>query len=88
MATYKIDQSHSEVTFKVKHLMIASASGKFNEFDAEMKSNKDDFSDAVVTFDANVESITTSNEQRDTHLKSDDFFNAENIRRSLSSLQA
>jgi polyisoprenoid-binding protein YceI len=76
MATYKIDQSHSEVTFKVKHLMIASASGKFNEFEATMKSNRDDLSDAVVTFEANVESVTTGNEQRDGHLQSDDFFNA------------
>jgi polyisoprenoid-binding protein YceI len=77
MATYKIDQSHSEVTFKVKHLMIASASGKFTEFDGTMKSNKEDFSDAVVTFEANAASVTTNNEQRDTHLKGDDFFSAE-----------
>jgi polyisoprenoid-binding protein YceI len=76
MATYKIDQSHSDVTFKVKHLMISSASGKFADFDATMKSNKEDFSDAVVTFEANVASITTGNEQRDAHLQSDDFFNA------------
>jgi len=77
MATYKIDQSHSEVTFKVKHLMIASASGKFTEYEATLKSNKEDFSDAVVTFEGNAASITTGNEQRDTHLRSDDFFNAE-----------
>lgn len=77
MATYKIDQSHSEVTFKVKHLMIASASGKFTEFDATMKSNREDLSDAVVTFEANAASIDTGNEQRDVHLRSDDFFNAE-----------
>jgi len=77
MATYKIDQSHSEVTFKVKHLMIASASGKFTEYEATLKSNKEDFSDAVVTFEGYAASITTGNEQRDTHLRSDDFFNAE-----------
>jgi polyisoprenoid-binding protein YceI len=77
MATYKIDPSHSEITFKVKHLMIASASGKFTDYDVIMKSDKDDFTDAIVTFDARVASIDTGNEQRDTHLKSDDFFNAE-----------
>ena len=77
MATYKIDPAHSEITFKVKHLMIASASGRFTQFDATMQSNKEDFSDAVVTFEADVASITTNNEQRDAHLKSDDFFNAE-----------
>jgi polyisoprenoid-binding protein YceI len=77
MATYKIDQAHSEITFKVKHLMIASASGRFTQFDATMQSNKEDFSDAIVTFEADAASITTTNEQRDAHLRSDDFFNAE-----------
>lgn len=77
MATYKIDPAHSEITFKVKHLMIASASGRFTQFDATMQSNKEDLSDAVVTFEADVTSITTNNEQRDGHLRSDDFFNAE-----------
>lgn len=79
MATYKIDQSHSEITFKVKHLMISSASGRFTQFDATMKSDREDFSDAVVTFEADAASITTGNEQRDAHLKSDDFFNAESF---------
>jgi polyisoprenoid-binding protein YceI len=77
MATYKIDPAHSEVTFKVKHLMISSVSGRFTQFDTTMQSDKEDFSDAVVTFEAEVASVTTNNEQRDTHLKSDDFFNAE-----------
>src|SRR2546423_14275121 len=77
MATYKIDPSHSEITFKVKHLMITNVTGKFTSFDATMESDRDDFTDAVVTFEADVNSITTHNEQRDGHLKSDDFFNAE-----------
>src|SRR5436190_17600813 len=77
MANFKVDPVHSEITFKVKHLMIASASGKFTKFDATMKSDRDDFTDATVTFEADVDSITTGNEQRDAHLKSDDFFNAE-----------
>jgi polyisoprenoid-binding protein YceI len=77
MATYKIDPTHSEITFKVKHLMITNVTGKFTKFDATMQSDREDFTDAVVTFEADVNSLTTHNEQRDGHLKSDDFFNAE-----------
>jgi polyisoprenoid-binding protein YceI len=77
MATYKIDPTHSEITFKVRHLMITNVTGKFTKFDATMESDRDDFTDAVVTFEADVNSITTHTEQRDEHLKSDDFFNAE-----------
>lgn len=77
MATYKIDAAHSEITFKVKHLMITNVSGNFSKFDATMESNKEDFSDASISFEADVNSISTNNEQRDAHLKSADFFNAE-----------
>src|ERR1700712_2671868 len=77
MATYKIDPTHSEITFKVKHLMITNVSGNFSKFDATMESSKEDFSDASMSFEADVDSISTNNEQRDTHLKGADFFNAE-----------
>ncbi|MCZ2223404.1 MAG: YceI family protein [Chitinophagales bacterium] len=77
MTTYKIDASHSEVGFKIRHLMITNVTGKFTEFDATLETDKEDFSDAKISFEANVNSITTHNEQRDGHLKSDDFFNAE-----------
>jgi polyisoprenoid-binding protein YceI len=77
MSTYKIDPAHSEITFKVKHLMITNVTGSFTKFDAAMESEKDDFSDAKISFSADVDSITTNNEQRDAHLKSDDFFAAE-----------
>ena len=77
MATYKIDPAHSEITFKVKHLVISTVSGSFSKFDATMESNKDDFSDASISFEADINSITTNNEQRDAHLKSADFFHAE-----------
>jgi polyisoprenoid-binding protein YceI len=77
MSTYKIDPAHSEITFKVKHLMITNVTGSFTQFDATMESNAADFSDAKISFEADVNSITTNNEQRDTHLKSDDFFAAE-----------
>jgi polyisoprenoid-binding protein YceI len=77
MATYKIDASHSEITFKVRHLMISTVSGKFNTFDATLETEDGDFADAKISFEADINSITTHNEQRDTHLKSDDFFAAD-----------
>lgn len=77
MATYKIDASHSEVSFKVKHLMITNVTGQFTRFDATMESEAEDFSDAKISFEADIDSINTNSEQRDTHLKSDDFFSAE-----------
>ena len=77
MSTYKIDTAHSEVTFKVKHLMITNVTGQFAKFDATMESEAADFSDAKISFEADVDSISTNNEQRDGHLKSEDFFAAE-----------
>lgn len=77
MATYKIDQAHSEVTFKIKHLMITNVTGSFTKFDGSVVTLTDDFDGAQVDFEAGINSITTSNEQRDGHLKSADFFDAE-----------
>jgi polyisoprenoid-binding protein YceI len=77
MATYKIDAAHSEITFKVKHLMITNVTGNFTKFDATLEGNEDDFSDAQISFEADVNSINTNNVQRDEHLKSADFFNVE-----------
>ena len=77
MAIYKLDAMHSEITFKVKHLMISTVTGSFTQFDATMEAEAADFSDAKISFSSNVESISTSNEQRDGHLKSADFFDAE-----------
>ena len=74
---WSIDTVHSEIGFKVRHLVISHTSGKFDRFEANMVSSKEDFSDAKITFAADVDSINTANEQRDAHLKSDDFFNAE-----------
>ncbi|UYQ93142.1 YceI family protein [Chitinophaga horti] len=76
MATWKIDASHSEIEFKVKHLMITNVNGFFTDYDATVEAANDDFTDAKITFEAKVDSINTKNEQRDGHLKSDDFFNA------------
>ncbi len=76
MSTWKIDHAHSHIQFKVKHLVVTTLGGHFNTFDATMECHNDDFTDANISFEADVNSITTGNEQRDGHLKSDDFFNA------------
>jgi polyisoprenoid-binding protein YceI len=75
---WKIDPSHSEIQFKVKHLMITTVTGYFRKFDAEVETETDDFNTTKsVKFSADIDTIDTNNEQRDTHLKSGDFFNAE-----------
>jgi len=76
MATWTLDSSHSEVKFKVRHLVISTVTGNFNQFSATVNSGSKDFTDASITFEADVNSIDTKNEQRDGHLKSPDFFDA------------
>lgn len=75
---WAIDPSHSEVQFKVKHLMITTVTGYFKTFDLQVETETDDFASAKkLEFTADISSIDTNNQQRDTHLKSDDFFNAD-----------
>lgn len=81
MAIWKIDPAHSEIKFKVKHLVISTVTGQFKTFDATVESEKTDFTDAKISFWADVNSIDTRNEQRDAHLKSADFFDATNYPR-------
>lgn len=72
------DPMHSEIQFKVKHLMITTVTGYFQKFNIEAETEDDQFKSAKsVVFTADVDSISTNNEQRDTHLKSSDFFHAE-----------
>ncbi|HEY1023750.1 MAG TPA: YceI family protein [Sphingobacteriaceae bacterium] len=74
---WKLDPTHSEVQFKVKHLMISTVTGYFKQFDADVETAADDFSAASkIEFTADISSIDTNNEQRDAHLKSEDFFNS------------
>ena len=76
--TWKLDPTHSEVQFKVRHLMITTVTGYFKKFDLEVETENDDFTTASrIVFTADVDSIDTNNQQRDTHLKSADFFHAE-----------
>ena len=77
MAKWIADKSHSNVQFKVKHLMINTVTGEFGDYEVEVESVLEDFTNARVRFEADVNSINTKNEQRDAHLKSEDFFNAE-----------
>ena len=74
---WKIDPFHSDIDFKVKHLVISTVTGSFKSFDATVETNGDDLEGAEIHFEADADSINTGVEQRDGHLKSDDFFNAE-----------
>lgn len=72
-----IDPAHSEIQFKVKHLMITTVTGYFRKFNLEVETENEDFSSAKkIEFSADTDSIDTNNDQRDTHLKSADFFNS------------
>lgn len=80
MATTKwaIDPAHSEIGFKVKHMMFTNITGKFENYDATIVTDDDNFENATMEFSADINSINTRNNDRDTHLKSGDFFDAEN----------
>ncbi len=81
MATTKwaIDPTHSEIGFKVKHMMFTNVSGTFAAYDATITTEDDNFENANFEFSANIDSISTNNTDRDNHLKSADFFDADNF---------
>jgi polyisoprenoid-binding protein YceI len=72
-----IDPMHSEVQFKVKHLMISTVTGSFKTFSGTATTQSEDFENAEIQFSLDVNSISTNQEMRDNHLKNDDFFQAE-----------
>lgn len=74
---WNIDNSHSEIHFKVKHLMVSWVTGSFKQFNATVETSNEDISTAKLHFTADINSISTNNEQRDAHLKTGDFFEAE-----------
>jgi len=74
---WSIDKSHSAVSFTVTHLMISEVTGNFKDWDIQVSSSKEDFSDMKVSAKIKVASINTDNSKRDEHLMGDDFFNAE-----------
>ena len=79
MATTKwvLDPTHSELGFKIKHLMISNVTGHFAAFEAQAETEGDDFLTGRVEAKIEVASINTKNEQRDEHLKNADFFEAD-----------
>ena len=78
MATqWNLDQSHSEITFKVRHMMISNVKGSFTNFNATMEAADDTFKTAKVNATIQTDSVNTNSADRDTHLKSEDFFNVE-----------
>ncbi len=74
---WTVDKAHSNVKFNVTHMVVSEVEGSFKLFEGIMENSKPDFSDAKINFKVDVTSINTDNENRDKHLKGDDFFNAE-----------
>lgn len=74
---WALDPTHSEIQFKVKHLLISTVTGHFKQFNATVETDGEDLSTAKVHMTADLSSISTNNEQRDAHLRSTDFFDAE-----------
>jgi polyisoprenoid-binding protein YceI len=75
--TWVLDNTHSAVKFSVTHLVVSEVEGNFKLYNGSLSTAKSDFSDAKINFTVDVSSVNTDNENRDKHLKSDDFFNAE-----------
>ncbi len=74
---WNLDPTHSEITFKVRHMMISNVKGNFNNFTATVETEDDTFKNATVKATLQTASVDTNNADRDTHLKSAEFFNAE-----------
>ena len=74
---WKIDQSHSSIGFDIDHLVVSQTEGTFNEYEATIKADEPDFSDATINITIQTASVDTKNERRDGHLKSGDFFDSE-----------
>ena len=75
---WTIDPTHSELQFRVKHLMISNVTGQFNQFQGTIETVDNDFTTAKANITADVNSISTNNPQRDAHLQSSDFFDVDN----------
>jgi polyisoprenoid-binding protein YceI len=77
MTKWNLDAAHSEITFKVRHMMITNVSGSLDKFSLDVETEGDDFTRSSINFTADIDSINTGNADRDKHLKSADFFNSE-----------
>lgn len=79
MATWNLDKAHSEIEFKVKHMMISNVKGHFQDFDITVDGSPEDLSQAQVAVEIKTASINTKSESRDEHLRNADFFNIEHF---------
>lgn len=77
--TWQIDPVHSEIQFRARHMVVSNVTGEFDRFDATAETDGDSLENAKVRFTAETASVNTGTPQRDEHLRSDDFFNAENF---------
>ncbi|SHL42623.1 Polyisoprenoid-binding protein YceI [Chitinophaga jiangningensis] len=78
--TWVADADHSELGFKIRHLMITNINGKFDNFTVEAETEEEDFMNAKVTATVDIDSVNTGNAQRDGHLRSPDFFDVDKYR--------
>lgn len=76
---WQADPAHSQIGFRVKHLVIATVSGVFKNYEVNVKTDGEDFTTSTVRIEIDAASVDTGNDQRDNHLRSDDFFNAESF---------
>ena len=76
-----IDQTHSDLGFKIRHLMVSNIKGTLKNYSGGMNYTMEDMGDAQIRFEAEVNSISTGNSDRDTHLNAEDFFNTERFPR-------
>jgi polyisoprenoid-binding protein YceI len=76
--TWKVDKNHSRLTFTITHLAVSDVDGTFKDFDVTITAAKPDFSDAKIDLTIKTATVNTDNDQRDTHLKSGDFFDVAN----------
>ncbi|MFD1848437.1 YceI family protein [Oceanobacillus bengalensis] len=76
--TWTVDTAHSEVGFTVKHMMISKAKGTFDKFDTVVEADVENLADSKIEVTVDVASVNTRNDGRDQHLRSADFFDAEN----------
>ena len=74
---WNLDPAHSEITFKVRHMMISNVKGEFKNFNVDLESEDENFKNVKANATIDTASISTNNTDRDNHLKSAEFFNAE-----------
>lgn len=78
MQVWNVDASHTNVGFSVRHMMVSNVKGNFGKLEGQLKGDPMNLEDGEITFTIDVNTINTNNEDRDNHLRSDDFFDVEN----------